>query len=79
MTKECITGIDIGTSACKSIIVDKEGNLLASATEEYTLYTPHAGWAEQNPSDWWNATISTIYRLKLLVAAKKTVLSVQYL
>jgi xylulokinase len=60
MTKECILGIDIGTSACKSIIVDNEGNLLASATEEYPLYTPFPGWAEQNPSDWWNATINTM-------------------
>ncbi|MEI7615737.1 MAG: xylulokinase [Actinomycetota bacterium] len=60
MAKECILGIDIGTSACKSIIVDNEGNLLASATEEYPLYTPFPGWAEQNPSDWWNATINTM-------------------
>jgi xylulokinase len=60
MTKECLLGIDIGTSACKSIIVDSDGNLLASATEEYPLYTPQPGWAEQNPSDWWNATVNTI-------------------
>ena len=60
MAKECILGIDIGTSACKSIIVDNEGNLIASAAEEYPLYIPQPGWAEQNPSDWWNAAINTM-------------------
>lgn len=60
MEKECLLGIDIGTSACKSIIVDTKGNILSSASAEYPLYTPHPDWAEQDPLDWWNATIKTV-------------------
>lgn len=60
MMKEYVIGIDIGTSGCKSIIVDNEGNVIASSVEEYPLYTPQPGWAEQEPIDWWNATLKTI-------------------
>ncbi len=59
-SKECILGIDIGTSATKSIIIDNEGKVLSSASMEYPLYTPHPDWSEQDPSDWWNATIRTV-------------------
>jgi xylulokinase len=33
---------------------------LASAFVDYPLYHPRAGWAEQNPADWWLATITAI-------------------
>jgi len=57
---EYLLGIDIGTSGTKTVLFDRAGNTIASATAEYPLYQPHMGWAEQNPDDWWNATISTI-------------------
>src|SRR5450830_413225 len=63
MKKEYIIGTDIGTSGCKSILVDNHGNVVSSATQEYPLYTPHAGWAEQDPLDWWKATLSTLAQI----------------
>lgn len=60
MKKEYVLGTDIGTSGCKSIIVDNKGKVVASAVEEYPLYTPRPGWSEQDPCDWYNATINTI-------------------
>jgi len=58
-----VIGIDIGTSSCKSIIVDSNGKVIASATKEYPIYTPKPGWAEQEPIDWWNATVETIQKI----------------
>ena len=55
-----LLGIDIGTSGTKTVIFDSQGNSIASATEEYPLYQPEIGWAEQDPGDWWNAVCSTI-------------------
>jgi len=63
MKKEYIIGIDIGTSGCKSILVDNDGNVVASVMEEYPLYTPHTDWAEQDPLDWWNATLKTLQQI----------------
>lgn len=53
-------GVDIGTSGTKTIAIREDGTILASATVEYPLYSPKPGWSEQNPEDWWQATVSTI-------------------
>lgn len=55
-----LLGIDIGTSGTKTVLFDYEGNTVAHATSEYPLYQPQIGWAEQDPNDWWAATIQTI-------------------
>jgi xylulokinase len=55
-----LIGMDIGTSSTRAIIIDEEGKLIASATGEYPLITPKPGWAEQNPEDWWKASIKVI-------------------
>lgn len=53
-------GIDVGTSGTKTILIDSKGKILASATFEYPLYQPQIGWAEQNPEDWWEASVKGI-------------------
>ena len=55
-----LLGIDIGTSGTKTVLFDFEGNTIAEAVSDYPLYQPQIGWAEQNPEDWWNATLTTI-------------------
>jgi len=54
-----LLGIDIGTSGTKTILVDTLGNERASSTAEYPLYQRQNGWAEQDPQDWWQATVKT--------------------
>ena len=53
-------GIDLGTSGTKTVLFDREGKAMASATIEYPLYQPQNGYAEQDPDDWWNAAAGTI-------------------
>ena len=60
---EYLIGIDVGTSATKTVLFDKKGNIIASASEEYPLYQPHNGWAEQKPEDWRDAVLSTVKRV----------------
>lgn len=43
-----ILAIDIGTTALKAVITDENGIICSSRTQEYTISTPHAGWAEMN-------------------------------
>ncbi len=53
-------GIDVGTSGTKAILITEEGAVVARATHEYPLHTPQPGWSEQDPHDWWKATLSSI-------------------
>ncbi len=50
-------GYDIGSSAVKAVLLDVEsGRNVATATwpeTEMAMNAPRSGWAEQNPSDWW--------------------------
>jgi len=56
-------GIDLGTSACKLLLVDGSGAVLSEVTKEYPLSFPHPGWSEQNPDDWWRAVTEGIPEL----------------
>lgn len=55
-----VIGIDLGTSGTKTVLFDQHGKTIASHTVEYPMYQPQNGWAEQDPMDWWNATVTTI-------------------
>ena len=55
-----LVGIDIGTSGTKTVLFDEKGTVIASHTVEYPLYQPQNGYAEQEPDDWWNATVESL-------------------
>ncbi|MDD3360301.1 MAG: xylulokinase [Hespellia sp.] len=58
--KQYLLGIDIGTSACKITLFEKDGTVVVSTTGDYPVYYPHEGWAEQNPDEWWSAVCGAI-------------------
>ncbi|HUX12244.1 MAG TPA: FGGY-family carbohydrate kinase [Spirochaetia bacterium] len=53
--KSFILAHDIGTSGDKATLFSDSGELVASSFSAYEVYYPHAGWAEQDPSDYWSA------------------------
>lgn len=64
-----LLGIDIGTSGTKVLAWDPErAAILGEATGEHSLQAPRPGWAEQDPAEWWRATIDATKRA--LAAAK---------
>jgi xylulokinase len=60
---EALVGIDVGTSGVKALALSPTGEVLARVEREYPLSTPRAGWAEQDPEDWWAATQSALDEL----------------
>ncbi|KKB07863.1 xylulokinase [Devosia chinhatensis] len=58
-------GIDIGTSGVKALLIDEAGKALGEASAPAVEpVRPHPGWSEQNPTDWWTATLGAIDKLK---------------
>ena len=56
----CLLGLDLGTTGSKALLITPDGAVVASATIDYPLSTPHPLWAEQDPSDWWSGTVKAI-------------------
>ena len=54
--------IDVGTSSVKAAVI-LDGAVVASVDHAYPLATPHPGWVEQHPDDWWDGTVATIMQL----------------
>jgi FGGY-family pentulose kinase len=57
-----VLGIDYGTESCRVGIFDLEGTPITFAATPYKTTHPRPGWAEQSPTDWWNALISSTQR-----------------
>ncbi len=58
-------GIDIGTSGVKALLIDENGKALGEASApSVEPVRPQPGWSEQNPSDWWDATLKAVDILK---------------
>ena len=53
-------GIDVGTSGTKTLVMNEAGKILAEATQNYPLHSPKPLWTEQDPEDWWRATVATV-------------------
>jgi xylulokinase len=58
-----LLGIDVGTTGSKALLINEAGAVVANATTEYPMLTPRPLWAEQNPADWWAATVTSIRRV----------------
>ncbi|MBR6918008.1 MAG: xylulokinase [Clostridia bacterium] len=48
-------GIDLGTSSCKGILVDRSGKICNEKSVSYPVLTPRDGWTEQDPAEWLDA------------------------
>src|SRR3990170_2418188 len=53
-------GIDIGTSGTKTLAISAKGKILGQALATYPSYHPKPLWSEQDPDDWWQATVKTV-------------------
>jgi xylulokinase len=65
-------GIDIGTSGTKTLAIDESGKILAEAMETYPCYVPKPLWSEQDPEDWWQATVKSVRRVVKAAKLKST-------
>lgn len=57
-------GIDLGTSSVKTLLVDDNQSILASASFELSVHRPHPNESEQDPQSWIQGIEATLASLK---------------
>ena len=69
-----VLGIDVGTGGTRAVLVDRDGAIASSAMSEHVHFaSPHTGWAQQDPHDWWKATGSAIRAALAKIPSPKVV------
>ena len=64
-----LVGLDVGTTGVKAVAISAQGEVLGRAEHGYPLSTPHPGWCEQDPEDWWTAAQAALADLAVEPAA----------
>ncbi|CUA95937.1 glycerol kinase GlpK [Thiomonas bhubaneswarensis] len=55
-----IAALDQGTSSSRTLILDEQGRVLASAQREFAQHYPQPGWVEHDPLDIWATQSATL-------------------
>ncbi|HVN53280.1 MAG TPA: xylulokinase [Anaerolineaceae bacterium] len=58
--KRLFLGLDVSTTGSKALLVDEQGGVVASGSQEHPISTPRPLWSEQNPHDWWESSQAAI-------------------
>jgi len=58
--KNMIMALDIGTQSVRAAVVDVDGNILGIEQIKHEVDSPHPGWAQQKPDEWWDETCRAI-------------------
>jgi xylulokinase len=66
VTRAYVIGLDVGTTSTIGVLMGLPNSLVAVASRKATLSSPHPGWAEEDPAEWWRNSSSI---LRELVAA----------
>lgn len=53
MAKQFILSLDQGTTSCRAILFDRDGQVAALAQQEFTQIFPQTGWVEHNAEEIW--------------------------
>ena len=58
--KKYIIALDQGTTSSRTIIFDKEQNIVSVAQKEFTQFYPKQGWVEHNPMEIWSSQYAVL-------------------
>ena len=62
--------LDSGTTSCRSLIVNKKGEIVAIAQSEFTQFFPKSGWVEHDALEIWNTQLGTMQSAKVKAGIK---------
>ena len=60
-TNKYIMALDLGTTSCRCILFNKQGEICSVAQKEFTQYYPQAGWVEHDAEEIWATQVGLMY------------------
>jgi len=60
---DLLLGLDVGTTATKALLMNSQGEIVASASYGYGLITPREEWVEQDPEELWRGVVTTCQKV----------------
>ncbi|MGV8833938.1 MAG: FGGY-family carbohydrate kinase [Devosia sp.] len=57
---DIVIGLDIGTTSTMAVAVRMPNQILAVASRPVKLSSPQAGWAEEDPHQWWGNAVEVL-------------------
>jgi gluconokinase len=59
---DCVLGVDVGTTGARAVAFDLSGKQLFVESRDYALNAPRPGWAEQDPTQVYEAAMVCLRR-----------------
>jgi glycerol kinase len=60
MSSHYILALDQGTTSSRSMLFDKQGNIVSLAQKEFKQIFPQPGWVEHDPEEIWSSQFGTM-------------------
>ena len=61
MNKKYIMALDLGTTSCRAILFNHEGEICSVAQKEFTQHFPQPGWVEHDAEEIWATQLGLMY------------------
>ena len=60
MPSHYILALDQGTTSSRSMVFDKQGNIISVAQKEFTQIFPQPGWVEHDAEEIWSTQFGIV-------------------
>src|SRR5262245_12558285 len=75
MATRFVIGLDIGTTSTVGILIGLPDTVVAVAARPVQLSSPHSGWAEEDPAEWWRNSCAILRELMAALPGPATSLA----
>ena len=73
-----LIGVDLGTTATKAVLFEKNGKIVASSSQAYPLYRDASGMAEESLEEIFEAVLVTIREVSINLEDEDELLAVSF-
>lgn len=66
-----VLALDVGSGGARAVAYTLDGRAIAEGAADYPTYYDHPAWSEQDPEDWWRATLAALESVGQLLESQR--------